>query len=254
MGLFGTVKRKFKKNVNKVLESAMGLRIDSVRAHGRTDWYDIKKSGCRIETVFDVGANVGQSAHKFREAFPRANIYSFEPVRALFEELQKSGPGDEHVRCFQLALGSAPGIGKIYFTDHPTMNSLIEPENSLGSEEVQIDTVDSFCAAHDIERIDLLKVDAEGFDLEVLKGAASLLSSGRVAFVLAEVGFHSDGTSHVLFDSVREFLVPYGFRVFGFYDQNLEWSGEKRLRFANVCFSNEKAFRGNTEIRNDRGR
>ena len=226
----------------------MGVRIDSSRTHGREDWYDISKSGCRIATVFDVGANIGQSVRKFRDAFPRATIYCFEPVRALFQELRESVSGDGNVRCFQTAMGSAPGIGKIYLTEHPTMNSLIERENSRGSEEVQIETVDSFCATNGIERIDLLKVDAEGFDLEVLKGAASLLSSARVAFALVEVGFHPDDTSHVLFDQVRDFLMPHGFHVFGFYDQNLEWSGESRLRFANVCFSNEKAFRGNAKF------
>jgi hypothetical protein len=46
----------------------------------------------------------------------------------------------------------------------------------------------------------------------------------------------------VLFDDAREFLMARGFHVYGFYDQNLEWSGESRLRFANVCFANEAAF------------
>lgn len=243
MGLFEPVKRHVKKHVNKALENAMGVRLYSVRAHAREDWYDIRKSGCRIENIFDVGANIGQSAHKFRDAFPKANIYCFEPVRDLFQELHQSLTGDGHVQCFQVALGSVPGIGKIYLTDHSTTSSLIEPEISRGVEEVQIDTIDSFCAAHGTERIDLLKVDAEGFDLEVLKGAASLLSSARVAFVLVEVGFHPGDTRHVLFDHVREFLMPHGFHVYGFYDQNLEWSGESRLRFANVCFANETAFR-----------
>lgn len=243
MGLFGSVKRHVKKGINKALENAMGVRLYSVRAHAREDWYDIRKSGCRIESIFDVGANIGQSANKFREAFPLANIYCFEPVLGNFQELHKSAKGDSYVQCFHMALGSAPGTGKIYLTDHSTTSSLIEPENSLGFEEVQIDTIDSFCAVRGIERIDLLKVDAEGFDLEVLKGAASLLSSASVAFVLAEVGFHPGDTRHVLFDFVREFLMANGFHVYGFYDQNLEWSGESRLRFANVCFANETAFR-----------
>jgi FkbM family methyltransferase len=240
--LLGSVKRRLKKHVNKALENAMGVRLYSVRAHAREDWYDIRKSGCRIENVFDVGANIGQSMLKFRDAFPKANIYCFEPVRDLFQELHKTVRGDSHVQCFQVALGSAPGIGKIYLTDHSTTSSLIKPENSRGVEDVQIDTIDSFCSAHATQRIDLLKVDAEGFDLEVLKGGVSLLSSARVAFVLVEVGFHPGDTRHVLFDHAREFLMPHGFHVYGFYDQNLEWSGESRLRFANVCFANETAF------------
>jgi FkbM family methyltransferase len=243
MGLFGSVKRHVKKHINKALENAMGVRLYSVRAHAREDWYDIRKSGCRIESIFDVGANIGQSAHKFRNAFPHAHIYCFEPVRSLFQELHRGVRGDSRVQCFQVALGSAPGAGKIYLTGHSTTSSLIEPAESRGVEDVQIDTVDSFCAVHGPERIDLLKVDAEGYDLEVLKGAAALLSSARVAFVLVEVGFHPGDARHVLFDDVRECLMAYGFHVYGFYDQNLEWSGESRLRFANACFANEAAFR-----------
>jgi FkbM family methyltransferase len=241
--LFGPVRRHVKKQLNRALENAMGVRLYSIRAHAREDWYDIRKSGSCIETIFDVGANIGQSARKFRDAFPKANIYCFEPVRDLFQELSRNVRGDSQVRCFQMALGSAPGVGKIYLTDHSTTSSLIEPEESRGVEEVQMDTIDSFCAAHGPERIDLLKVDAEGYDLEVLKGAASLLSSARVAFVLVEVGFHPGDTRHVLFDHVRECLMADGFHVYGFYDQNLEWSGESRLRFANACFANEAAFR-----------
>jgi len=203
-----------KTQLNRALEKAMGVRIYSVRAHGREDWHDIRMSGCRIESVFDVGANMGQSAQKFRGAFPKAKIYCFEPVRGLFQELKKSVAGDAHVQCFQIALGSARGLGKIYLTDHSTTSSLVEPEHARGWEEVQIDAVDSFCAAREIERTDLLKVDAEGF--EVFKGADSLLSSSRVAFVLAEVGFHPRDTRHVLFDHARELLMARGFHVYGF--------------------------------------
>lgn len=240
---FGSVTRHFKRNLNKALENALGLRLYRVQAHGHQDWYDIRKSCCRIETIFDVGANVGQTAQRLRDAFPKATIYCFEPVRAMFEKLQKSLSGDRHMQFFQVALGSASGTGKIYLGDHPTTSSLVEPENPRGFEEVRIETIDSFCRARGIERIDLLKVDAEGFDLEVLKGAASMLTSARVAFALAEVGFHPGDMVHVLFDHVREFLMPHGFRVYGFYDQTLEWTGENRLRFANACFANEAAFR-----------
>jgi FkbM family methyltransferase len=226
-----------------VLEKTAGVRIYSIQAHAREDWFDIRKSGCRMETVFDVGANVGQSARKFRYAFPDARIFCFEPVESVFQELQQSVAADSRIECFQMAMGSSKGVGRVYLTDHTTTSSLIEPENSRGFEEIQIDTVDSFAGQHGIETIDLLKVDAEGFDLEVLKGADSLLSSARVAFVLIEVGFHPGDDRHVLFDHAREFLMARGFHVYGIYDQNLEWSGESRLRFANVCFANESAFK-----------
>jgi len=235
------IRRLFRDALNRILERVAGLRLYSVRAHGREDWFDVKKSGCRIETVFDVGANIGQSAHKFRSAFPGARIYCFEPVSTLFKELRRSVADDAQVECVKSALGSVQSIGRIYLTDHATTSSLIEPEFSRGFEDVEIDTIDKFVGARGIQGIDLLKIDAEGYDLEVLKGADRLLSSHAVSFVLVEVGFHPGDDRHVLFDDVRALLMARGFHVYGIYDQNLEWSGESRLRFANVCFANSAA-------------
>jgi hypothetical protein len=73
-----------------------------------------------------------------------------------------------------------------------------------------------------------------------------MLSQGLIPFLIAEVGFHPrderHGHGHVLIDNVRYFLMENGFAVSGIYDQEVEWSGEKRLRYANVCFCNEEAF------------
>ena len=73
--------------------------------------------------------------------------------------------------------------------------------------------------------IDFLKIDTEGVDLDVLKGGQSLLQSGAIPFILAEVGFHPNDDRKVLFDEVRHFLMPFGYHLFGIYDQNLEWTG-----------------------------
>jgi FkbM family methyltransferase len=193
--------------------------------------------------IFDVGANLGQSACKFSYAFPDATIHSFEPVSAIYKQLETAVAKDAHLHCHHMALGSQAGSRTVYIASDPHMHSLIRPVETIGEEQVMVQTLDRFTAENNIECIDLLKVDTEGFDLEVLKGAEQLLSEKRVAFVLVEVGFHPGDTRHVLFDDVRAYLLGKGFAVFGIYDQQLEWSGEQRIRFANVCFSNEAAFR-----------
>jgi hypothetical protein len=92
-----------------------------------------------------------------------------------------------------------------------------------------------------IDRIDLLKIDVEGYDLKVLEGAKESLHARRIAFVIVEVGFDGNTSPHVQFEDVRIFLASHGYLVFGLYDQQVEWSGELRLRYANVCFCNEGA-------------
>jgi FkbM family methyltransferase len=230
---------RVKKKIQRLLESRFHLHVDSTRPHGRDDCHDIRASGLPIRMIFDAGANDGASARKFLDAFPDATIHSFEPVGSTFDALRRNMENEARVHCHRLALGAAEGEATIYLTQHTSMNSLIRPEHVLGEETVLVTTIDAFAQAKAIDRADLLKIDTEGNDLEVLRGAERMLRDGRIAFVLAEVGFHRGDCRHVLFDDVRDFLAPHGFAVFGIYDQQPEWSGERRLRYANACFLRE---------------
>jgi len=234
-----TLRHIAKRWVNKMLSSTLDLKVYSVRAHGREDIADIARVGKTIATIFDVGANIGQSALKFRDAFPSSQIYCFEPVASTFSILQEAVAVDRNTSCHRLALGSAAGTAEIYVTSHDTMSSLVKPDSFQHTETVPVSTVDQFAGEHGISRIDLLKIDAEGYDLEVLRGASGMLKSGAVSFVLVEVGFYQD-SSHVLFDDVRNLLHESGFYLFGIYDQQPEWTGENRLRYVNACFFNQR--------------
>lgn len=227
-----TVRRRLKRLVEELLD----VRIYSRHPHGRDDCHDIQRSGSPITTVLDVGANDGGSAIKFAAAFPAANIHSFEPVSATFERLRENTAHLPGVHCHRLAVGAAAGEAPIYLTDHSSTNSLMRPVSVRGEELATVVALDDFTDGAAIDRVDLLKVDTEGFELAVLQGATRLLERGRIRFVLAEVGFHPGDSRHVLFEDVRALLLGHGFAVFGIYDQQLEWSGEPRLRYANACF------------------
>jgi FkbM family methyltransferase len=184
-----SVKRRMHTNV----EEWFGVNICR-RRHGQRDWVDIKMSGCVIKTIFDVGANIGQSAIKFRDAFPSATIHCFEPVQKTFQELVSTVDHYSNVHCHQNAMGSRECILPIYLTGQSVANSLIMPSVMVGTEDVTVLTIDDFASENQIARIDLLKIDTEGFDLEVLQGAQGLLGANEIAFVLAEVGFHPGDT------------------------------------------------------------
>ena len=233
------MRRRLVRAAKGLVESLFDVRIYSAQPHGRDDCHDIQRTDIPIRTILDVGAHTGESALKFNAAFAGAMIHAFEPVSRTFALLQQSVAAHPNIHCHQLALGDKAGTASIYLTSHSTMSSLVRPEYSSGEEQVQVTTVDDFVAAHALPHIHLLKVDAEGFDLNVLRGADSTLSEGRISFVLTEVTFSRSEAAHVLFDEVRDFLADRRFAVFGIYDQQLEWSGENRLRYANVCFCHE---------------
>ncbi|MFH1063137.1 MAG: FkbM family methyltransferase [Candidatus Omnitrophota bacterium] len=232
---------KYRLKLHRILENFLGFQIFNISRHGHRDYADMKHVGHEISVIFDVGANVGQSAYKFSSAFPKAVIHCFEPTSEAYKRLKINVKGMKNIICHQIPLGSRNEVSKLYLAPQSVSSSLIKPDCVVGEEVVNVCKLDDLALENRVEKIDLLKIDTEGFDLEVLKGANEMLSSCKVVFILVEVGFHPGDKRHVLFDDVRSYLLPKGYSVFGFYEQQLEWSGESRLRYANVCFVNEQA-------------
>ncbi len=227
-----------KSTLNRALSKAFGLKLYSIKAHGREDMVDIVNTGLKIGMCFDVGANAGQTITKLVSAFPDAEVHAFEPVKKTYDLIRSRFASYNNLTLNQLALGDRNAEMDIYVPQHDTMASLVKPSDYVESEQVRVQTLDAYCDEHNIATIDLLKIDAEGYDLQVLKGATTLLENQAIKLVLVELGFDPKSSYHVPFDIVHGYLADYGFDVFGIYDQQLEWSGEKKLRYANVCFIN----------------
>ena len=211
--------------------------------HGFNILFDIKKhlSPNKIKVVFDVGANIGQSVYRIFHAFPYAETYCFEPVLSTFNQLKENTKRMTNVQCYQLALGSRKEIASVVLDKFSVFNSIekkIETDSckNLNIEKVHVDTLNRFCDEHNIENIDYLKIDTEGFDLEVLKGGQKMLDSGRITFIQVEAGMSYTKTEHVPFQQFRLYLENKGYVLFGIYDQILEWNCELRLNFCNAVF------------------
>lgn len=211
--------------------------------HGHDVAEDLKRRCVRLRTIFDVGANVGQTATAFAASFPDAGIRSFEPFSATFVMLQQNTARLPKVSCEQLALGSAAGSVSVPLQTSSVNNSLrASPVSSgVGAEEtIEVDTLDGYCSARDIDEIDYLKIDTEGHDLEVLKGAREMLAAHKVGFVQVEAAMTRENRKHVAFAEFDNHLWNFGYVLFGIYEQTPEWDGEARLRFANPVFISPK--------------
>jgi FkbM family methyltransferase len=192
---------------------------------------DIEDDGAisDIRIIFDVGANVGQTTRLFREQFPDSQIYSFEPISNTYEELLANTRNLSNVKYFRVAFGSTDSVVKVFLQEGSVFNSLNNKVNvaNVGrkSEDVTVTTVDSFCEQNNIDQIDILKIDTEGFDLEVLYGASRLLAGNKVKYVLTEVGFSDDNERNTPFSKIHEFLSAKGFKLRGFYNQSTNERG-----------------------------
>lgn len=190
--------------------------------------------------IFDVGANVGQSAELFLRAYPAAKIYCFEPVAASFHALRETlAEKGGQVELHQLAMGAERGQARIATSGTGTCATMMTPTTAgyQQSEEIRVDTLDTFCSNAGITRIDYLKIDTEGNDLNVLRGAEHLLGDGGATVVEVEAGMHPENRLHVPLEDLKAHLQEYGYRCFGIYEPVAEWTtGEPFLRRVNAVF------------------
>lgn len=176
------------------------------------------------KVIFDVGAHVGEYIEKIREFGSDATIYAFEPVSDTYKQLTaKNIPG---VIPVNMALSSASGERTIYISSN---DNAISPLQSDGKEAlsydnqetIQCSTVDEYAAANHIEHIDLLKIDTEGHDLDVLKGAKNMLRSGKIDTVVFEFGMLNT-FSHTYFWDFFVYLTQFGFALYKMMPLGLE--------------------------------
>jgi FkbM family methyltransferase len=200
--------------------------------------FDIKRLFGGARCIVDVGANVGQSATYYAKAFGDATVYSFEPVGSTFAQLKANTRGEKRIRCFEQGLGAHEHEATIRLTC-PTQSSLLNAASDGDSREntatVSITTGDAWAAAQGVGSIDLLKIDTEGYDLEVLKGFAGMLSRGKIKAVLVECEFDRVTVEpHGNFFELYRLLTGYGMRIVTFYTDSATPRG---MAWGNALFA-----------------
>jgi FkbM family methyltransferase len=194
--------------------------------------------GYKIDVIFDVGANVGQSTKSYIRYFPNSTIYSFEPSSGSFQQLVKNTAHLKNVFNYQIALGK--GKGHMSSNDTSTMNQIVEQGDNapdLDNELINITTFDEFCNSNNISHISYLKIDTEGHDLDVLKGAEGSLNKNNIDIIEVEAGMNSENTRHVPFEDIKLYLESKGYYLFGIYEQTHEWpTNSPILRRSNPVF------------------
>jgi FkbM family methyltransferase len=243
-----------KQRLRRLFEKLTGTRIYRTLPRGIDRFADVENwlPNLHIGIVFDVGANIGQSARSYLANFPNAQIYCFEPVGATHRQLERQLRGYANVRSFKLALGAEAGPGTMVLEGSPDMFFLRRGADAVTTpddapvERVAVETLDNFCRSHAIDHIHYLKIDAEGADLDVLLGGEGLLNGQHVDVVEAECGMHGQNKRHVALDTLAKFLEDRSYRLFGIYEQVHEWpTGAPNLRRANPIFISDSVIREN---------
>lgn len=182
--------------------------------------------------VLDVGAHIGQSNRLFRRMFPNATIWSIEPDPDAFAALNASVDDSLPGGCVQVAFADRTGQGKFHRNLIGHTNSLyalnanstdsinLTQARSEGRHaapvsqviDVDLQQLDRFCEERGIAAIDLLKIDVQGAEVDVLRGASEMLA--ETTAVVVEISFYDLYERSNSFLDVESLLVPAGLRFY----------------------------------------
>jgi FkbM family methyltransferase len=174
-----------------------------------------------FRTVIDVGANRGQFAVYSAVRFPRAQIYSLEPLKRPRRKLQSLFKSEPRVHVIGKAAGATTGRATLNVSRQDDSSSLLAMADlqterfpgtaMIGREQIEVTTLDETFGDLDLQGPILLKLDVQGFELEALKGAERLLD--QVDAVLTEASFVAFYEDQVLFDELNRWLNEAGFSL-----------------------------------------
>jgi FkbM family methyltransferase len=187
------------------------------------DFNRIKQYLSKDSIVFDVGSNVGNFSRHVCESGLYQAIYLFEPVKKYLNRSQDSLSRFDGTNFVNCGLGPENGVMTIYKANngHLGWNTYLKEDpnqpddftSKMDTELTTVMTLDYFCELNRIERVDLVKIDTEGYECKVLAGflkTLKLLKRKPVLYI--EVGW---GTNHPNWDEcqrVYESLFEIGYR------------------------------------------
>ena len=213
--------------------------------------YDVKRvlRRRRLDVAFDVGANIGQTVDYLHAEFPDATVHCFEPAASHHATLLRRHGRDRRVKCNRFGLGPSEQEAELSHTTDASMHFIncgyeatdSSPVTETGKERVSIRTLDGYCSQHGIDRIDFLKIDTEGYDIEVLKGARSMLAQGAIGVVECEASMDPDNRFHQPMETIKSHMEVHGYRLFGIYEQKSRRT--PNLRRANIAFVSPEIMR-----------
>lgn len=181
--------------------------------------------------IFDVGANEGRWIDEAMDNFNNATIHAFEPSEKEFNILKNKYSAEKKIILNNYALGEFKGEKKfkinykgslssfydVYentnWIERQKKNKIFNNNFTLEERKIKIDTVDNYVGLKNIESIDILKIDTQGYEPKVLDGAIKNLNSKKIKCILLEIIFSDIYKSNVSFFEIEKNLVNNGYKL-----------------------------------------
>jgi FkbM family methyltransferase len=171
-----------------------------------------------VRTIIDVGACEGLFAFRMAKQFPSAVVHWFEPFQEMADLIGLGAIENslvDQIKVHPLAVGATEGFIKFMASDSPDAGEVISCAES-DPEAMRATTLDRFVSSQQLElsQRDLIKIDAEGADLNVLKGGEDMIRRHRPQ--IAVTTYHKDDHPEEIYTWLRDLDLGYRFRLKGF--------------------------------------
>ena len=195
-----------------------------------------------INTILDIGANVGNLAILYREIFPTAEIYSFEPVKKSFDILNNRKKNDSLFHSYNVALGSKNGKTILHHNEYDQSSSLKEMlqthkeiykfTEKEWDEEIEERTLNSYKDEIKIKENLLVSMEVQGLEKEVIENGMFYIEKAKILVIT--LSFVQLYKNQPLFDEMYRYLYNIGFSYEGSYFQSRDPRNGKYLQ--SYCF------------------
>jgi FkbM family methyltransferase len=190
---------------------------------------NLKKMVPELTTIIDVGANSGQFTKVATHLYPQAQIHTFEPLPDLYPIIKKKFSTNPNIKTYNIALGNEDGTILFNKNKFGHTSSVLEisqenihftrKDNELEQIRVEIKKLDSLVLPIDKANLSLLKLDVQGYELEVLKGADETIKA--IGYIIIEANLEELYSNQPSFTIMNNYLQNKGFELMGMLDFNL---------------------------------
>lgn len=197
--------------------------------NARTSPFNYLPENMQVKWVLDIGANVGDIAEAALNSFSEAKVICFEPVQSTFKILSnRLAPYSERVFLHNYALSNSTGKGEINITNFHGANSIMPQAKlhqdcnphvrELDKEPISLVRLDDVYDKFPARDIDIMKIDVEGFELNVLNGGRKFITK-HVDVIIIEISLMRDITwgKQSIFD-IFAFMKDSGFCLVNVFD------------------------------------
>lgn len=220
MNIFSKIKLKAQIEIRFLLEQKWGIREPK-------DPYSIpkfvlKKYLPKNPVIVDCGAHIGSDSIELSKIFPKAKIYSIEPIPVIFERLKHNTRRRNNIQCFNIALSNKNGQAEFFVSSGSSdaSSSLLRPsEHKIDHPTVMFNdsiivttqTLNDWGSRNNVSGIDFLWLDMQGFEYQMLSSSTEALS--KVKVIHTEVSLKEVYEGAIVYSEFKLWLESQGFKL-----------------------------------------